>query len=142
LRLLAALLLVVPLLAAACGSGGAGSPESVVREWSDALNSGDNERAADLFAHGAQVVQNNTVLFLQTHEDAVDFNSALPCSGKIVDVKTDKDTATATFVLGDRKANRCDSPGAKAIAAVKVLHGKIVLWHQLPSPQPLPPPPV
>ena len=70
------------------------------------------------------------------------FNSALPCSGKIVDVKTDKDTATATFVLGDRKANRCDSPGAKAIAAVKVLHGKIVLWHQLPSPQPLPPPPV
>ena len=95
-----------------------------------------------VFAHGAQVVQNNTVLFLQTHEDAVEFNSALPCSGKIVEVKTDKDTATATFVLGDRKASRCDSPGAKATAAVKVLHGKIVLWHQLPSPQPLPPPPV
>lgn len=113
-----------------------------MREWSDALNSGDNERAADLFAHGAQVVQNNTVLFLQTHEDAVEFNSALPCSGKIVEVKTDNDTATATFVLGDRKASRCDSPGAKATAAVKVLHGKIVLWHQLPSPQPLPPPPV
>jgi hypothetical protein len=113
-----------------------------VREWSDALNAGDNERAADLFAHGAQIVQGNDVYFLQTHEDAVDFNSALPCSGEIVDVKTDEDTTTATFLLGDRKKNSCDAPGQKAVAAFKVLGGKIVLWHQLPSPAAPPPPPV
>jgi ketosteroid isomerase-like protein len=139
LRPLAALLLLVPVLAVACGGGGSASPESVVREWIDAMNAGDNERAADLYAHGAQVVQGDNVLFLQTHEDAVEFNSGLPCSGKIVEVNTDGDTATATFELGHRKARRCEMPGAKAVAAFKVLHGKIVLWHQLPSPQPPPP---
>ena len=134
-------MLVILAVAAGCG-GGSTSPESVVREWSDALNAGDNERAADLFAHGAQVVQGNSVLFLQTHADAVDFNSALPCSGKIVDVTTDDDTATATFVLGDRRKTQCDAPGQKAVAAFRVVHGKIVLWHQLPSPAPPPAPPV
>jgi len=129
-------------LAVGCGGGTATSPESVVREWSDALNAGDNERAADLFAKGAQVVQSGSVLFLQTHADAVDFNSLLPCSGKIVGVTTDEDTATATFVLGNRRTNHCDAPGQKAVAAFKVLHGKIVLWHQLPSPAPAPTPPV
>ena len=113
-----------------------------MREWSDALNAGDNERAADLFARGAQVVQGNNVVFLQTHADAVDFNSSLPCSGKIVDVATDKDTATATFVLGDRETSRCDAPGQKAVAAFKVVSGKIVLWHQLPTAEPPPAPAV
>ena len=113
-----------------------------MREWSDALNAGDNNRAADLFARGAQVVQGNGVIFLQTHADAVDFNSGLPCSGRIVDVQTDHDTATATFVLGDRKTSRCDAPGQKAVAAFRVVHGKIVLWHQLPTPAAPPPPSV
>lgn len=129
-------------LAVGCGGGTATSPESVVREWSDALNAGDNERAADLFARGAQVVQGTEVVLLQTHADAVDFNSALPCSGKIVEVTTNEDTATATFLLGNRKTSHCDAPGQKAVAAFKVLHGKIVLWHQLPSPAPAPTPPV
>ncbi len=113
-----------------------------MREWSAALNDGDNERAADLFAGGAQIVQGNDVFFLQTHADAVNFNSALPCSGKIVSVTTQDNTATATFVLGNRKTSHCDSPGQKAVAAFRVLHGKIVLWHQLPSPAPTPAPPV
>jgi hypothetical protein len=141
---IAALLLVVVALTAGCGGGGdnAGSPESVAREWSDAVNAGDNERAADLFALGAQVVQGDRVYFLQTHADAVTFNSRLPCSGKIVDVTTDKNTATATFVLGDRKTSQCDSPGLEAVAAFKVLHGKIVLWHQLPTAAPTPATPV
>ena len=82
------------------------------------------------------------MIFLQTHADAVDFNSALPCSGKIVDVTTSEDTATATFVLGDRKTSRCDAPGQKAVAAFKVVDGKIVLWHQLPTATPPPTPPV
>ena len=65
--------------------------------------------------------------------DAVAFNSSLPCSGEIVDVTTSANTATATFVLGDRKTSRCDAPGQRAMAAFKVVHGKIVLWHQLPT---------
>ncbi|MBA3718547.1 MAG: hypothetical protein H0W87_10025 [Actinobacteria bacterium] len=55
---------------------------------------------------------------------------------------TQDNTATATFVLGNRKTSHCDSPGQKAVAAFRVLHGKIVLWHQLPSPAPTPAPPV
>jgi hypothetical protein len=118
-----ALLLIVLALAAGCG-GGSVSPETVVREWSDALNAGDNERAADLFARGAQIVQGSSVFFLQTHADAVDFNSSLPCSGRIVDVQTEEDTATATFVLGNRPTSRCDAPGQKAVAAFRVVQGR------------------
>src|SRR5207302_7333600 len=61
-RLLAALA-VAGLLVAGCGSGShrktqaAQSPETVVRSWSRALNSGDNERAARLFAVHAEIVQ-------------------------------------------------------------------------------------
>ena len=39
-------------LVAGCGSSSP-SAESVVRAWSQALNSDDNKRAADLFAPGA-----------------------------------------------------------------------------------------
>ena len=142
MALLATLALVLLALAAGCGSGGASAPETVVREWSDALNAGDNERAADLFAEGAQVVQGNSVVSLRTHADAVDFNSSLPCSGKIMDVTTHDDTATATFRLGDRKTSRCDAPGEEAVAAFRVVGGKIVLWHQLPTPARAPSTPV
>lgn len=124
------------LVLTACGGGHASSPASIVRAWSRALNAGDNEGAADLFADGARVVQAGQVLVLRTHAQAVQFNALLPCSGKIVSVSTKGDTATATFLLGDRPASRCDAPGAEAVAAFEVDHGKIVLWHQLPSPQP------
>jgi limonene-1,2-epoxide hydrolase len=141
LRILAALALLVPALLAGCG-GNSDTPESVVRAWSDALNAGDNERAANLFAPGAEVVQPGRVIFLRTHAQAVEFNSALPCSGKIISVATKDDTATATFLLGNRKTSRCDGPGSRAIAAFEVHHGKIVLWHQLPTPSPQPAPPI
>ena len=36
-------------------------PQSVVRAWSEAVNTGDNEGAARLFADGARVVQGNEV---------------------------------------------------------------------------------
>jgi hypothetical protein len=141
LQILAALTLVVLALLAGCG-GRSTSPESVVRAWSDALNAGDNERAANLFAQGAEIVQPGHVLFLRTHAQAVDFNSGLPCSGKIISMSTMNDTATATFVLGNRKTSRCDAPGARAVAAFEVHRGKIVLWHQLPTPPPQPAPAV
>ena len=50
MRPLAALALGILAIAVGCGGAGAESPETVVREWSDALNAGDNDRAADLFA--------------------------------------------------------------------------------------------
>jgi hypothetical protein len=75
-------------------------------------------------------VQGGHVLTLRTRHQAVAWNSALPCSGRIVSIQTRGQTATATFVLGDRRHSQCDGPGQQATAIVKVVHGKIVLWHQ------------
>ena len=134
-----ALVLVIMAVATGCG-GGSASPESVVREWSDALNAGDNERAADLFAPNAEVVQPGQVLKLRTHAEAVAWNSSLPCAGQIVSIKTAGRTATATFELGDRRNSRCDGPGQRATAIFRVVKGKIVLWHQTATPDAPPPP--
>jgi len=136
--LLGALLAV---LAAGCGNS-APSTQSVVRAWSQALNADDNKGAADLFAPGAEVVQGSTVTHLRTHADAEAWNSALPCSGRIVSIKSHGETARATFELGDRQHSRCDGPGQHATAIFRVVKGKIVLWHQAEqSALVLPPPP-
>jgi hypothetical protein len=132
LRLRFALWLVLLVATVGCGAG-RDSPEHVVRAWSDAVNAGDNERAADLFSPGAEVVQGNAVLRLHTHREAVAWNAGLPCSGTIVSLEHDGDEVTVTFVLGDRKSSRCDGPGGKTTALIVVRHGKIVLWHQTGS---------
>lgn len=125
----AAVALVAAALVAGCGSGSP-SAESVVRAWSEALNQDDNETAAALFARGAEIVQSGRVLTLRTHDEAVAWNAALPCSGRILSIRSRGQTATATFLLGDRPHSRCDGPGERATAIFKVVRGKIVLWHQ------------
>jgi hypothetical protein len=123
-----------------CSSNGPSSG-SVVRAWSQELNSGDNDAAAKLFAPGAEIVQGGTTIRLDTHAQAVAWNAALPCSGKIVSIKTKGDLTRATFVLGDRQTSKCDGPGEKATALFRVKKGKIVLWHQTGStPVPTGPP--
>ena len=106
------------MLAAGCG-GSPPSAQSVVRAWSQALN--------------AEVIQAGRELTLRTHADAVAWNASLPCSGKIVSIDASGDTATATFLLGNRRHRACDGPGQHATAIFKVLRGKIVLWHQTPA---------
>jgi hypothetical protein len=133
-----ALALCAAAIAAGCG-GGAPSPDRVVRDWSRALNAGDNEAAADLFAEDAEVIQAGVVTRLRTHGDAVAWNSLLPCSGRIVALSRHGPEVRATFLLGNRKTSPCDAPGAQATALFRIEHGKIVLWHQLQSggsPQP------
>jgi limonene-1,2-epoxide hydrolase len=126
------LALVSTALVSGCGSGSP-SVESVVRAWSQALNTDDNGRAADLFAPDAEVVQAGRVLTLRTHHDAVVWNAGLPCSGRIVSIETRGQTARATFLLGDRPHSKCDGPGERTTAIFKVVKGKIVLWHQAPA---------
>ena len=116
-----------------CG-GGDPSPQSVVRAWAEAVNSDDNEGAARLFAEGARVVQGTSVRRLETFDEAQAWNAALPCSGRILSLSERGDTVRATFLLGNRRRGRCDGPGARALALVRVEKGKIVLWHQLESP--------
>ena len=103
-----------------------------MRAWSNAVNSGDHEAAADLFAPGAEVIQGRAFV-LETEEEAVAFNASLPCSGQIVELETKGDTVTATFELADRKASPCDAPGARTRARFRIRDGKIVRWEQLPD---------
>jgi limonene-1,2-epoxide hydrolase len=127
------------VLASGCGDSPP-STQSVVRAWSQALNADDNKGAADLFAPGAEVVQGSSVLRLRTHAQAEAWNSALPCAGQIVSIRSHGQTARATFKLGDRQHSRCDGPGDLATAIFRVVKGKIVLWHQTPSSAAPPPP--
>lgn len=127
------------LLAAGCGGGDGGgatlrAPQEVVRAWSEALNAGDDEAAADLFAPNAIVIQGDAYARLATREDAVSFNASLPCSGRIVELTVERDQVTATFLLGDRPGGRCDGPGQQAAAIFVVQDGKIVVWQQVPAP--------
>ena len=121
------------LLLAGCG-GGDPSPESVVRAWSQAVNSEDNESAARLFATGARVIQGSSSRRLDTFDEARAWNESLPCAGRIVRLRGSGETVRATFVLGHRPRSRCDGPGERAHALVRVREGKIVLWHQLERP--------
>ena len=132
MRFAAATALLVLAAVAGCGASHP-SPESVVRAWSHALNTGDNEGAADLFAENARVIQSGRDFRLRTRMDAVAFNESLPCSGKIVAISTDDDTTTATFLLGDRTTSACDGPGHEVQAQFRIHKGKIVLWKQLPT---------
>ena len=123
-------------LAVVAGCGGdSPSTESVVRAWSEAVNSDDNERAASLFAPGARVVQSGRVLRLRTQEEAIAWNAALPCAGRIVSISSKGATARATFLLSNRERSRCDGPGERATAIFRVREGKIVLWHQTSPPR-------
>ncbi len=129
--------LALVLVAVAAGCGGSDTPtepEEVVRSWSSAINEGDDEKAASLFAKNAKVIQSGLTLKLRDARIAKLWNSGLPCSGKIVETTVDGDQVTATFELGQRPGHHCDAPGAVAYAVFQVLDGKIVLWNQIEGP--------
>jgi limonene-1,2-epoxide hydrolase len=115
---------------AGCGSGDP-SPESVVRAWSEAVNSQDNSAAARLFAENARVIQGTDVRRLHTFREARAWNAGLPCSGRILSLQARGDVVRATFLLGNRGKTRCDGPGERAQALFHIERGKIVLWHQV-----------
>jgi limonene-1,2-epoxide hydrolase len=134
----AATLLALTVALGGCVGAGTASPEEVVRSWSEALNADDNDGAADLFASGAEVVQAGKSYRLSRHEEAVRWNAALPCDGKIVELEVDENEVTAVFVLSDSKTTPCDAPGAKVTAIFTVRDGKIVRWEQPSAGAPAP----
>ena len=120
------------------GEAAASELEAVVRGWSAALNAGDNEAAADLFAPGALIVQAGVAVPLPDHATAVQWNASLPCSGTIVDIDIDVARAivVATFALGDRSMGPCNAaPGTLAAAAFLIENGKIAVWQQVAPPE-------
>ena len=131
-----ALLAAVVLLLAACGGHTDRSPAAIARAWSAALNHDDNRSAAALFAKNARVIQDSE-LVLGDSKDALEWNRLLPCGGVIQSVTTQKpDEVLVVFQLTERPGHKCDGPGQFAAAVFQVEHGKIVLWHQVPPPNP------
>src|SRR4051812_1415849 len=109
------------------------SPPAIVRRWSQALNSNDNQAAAELFARRARVVQPGVDVRL-TPRLAVAFNASLPCGGRVTRLQRKSDHVTATFLLTERPGHKCDAPGQKAAALFVVRRGLIVRWQQVPVP--------
>jgi hypothetical protein len=108
---------------------------SVVKAWSAALNAGDNEAAAALFAPNARVVQGAGAIPLIDQDAARRFNEALPCSGRVLDLTLEGDVVTAVFELGNRDTSLCDAPpGTIAAAEFVIRSGKIVAWQVVPVP--------
>ena len=128
-----AAVVVAGALALVAAAPAARSPAAVVRAWSAALNRGDNEAAANLFAKNAVVAQPGYTLPLKTHKLAVLWNKSLPCAGHILWITVRKNVADATFLLSNRSpVQRCDAPGTRARAAFTVVNGKIAAFVQLP----------
>lgn len=150
-RLRAAVALVLAVLAlGACGgdddSSSTGSDAGidlpaghgsvvVIDEWSQSLNEGDVEAAADYFALPS-VVQNGTPpIELSTRAEVVDFNDSLPCGAELVGARPLDRFIAATFRLTERPgAGEC-GPGTGGLArtAFLIRDGKIVQWRRLPD---------
>jgi hypothetical protein len=108
---------------------------SVVKAWSAALNAGDNEAAAALFAPNARVIQAAGAIPLIDQDAARRFNEALPCSGRVLDLTLEGDVVTAVFELGNRDTSLCDAPpGTIAAAEFVIRSGKIAAWQVVPVP--------
>lgn len=129
-------LLAVPV-AAAAGTDSPAAAKRVVRAWSARLNAYDNAGAARLFARPAVFVQGGAALRLETSSDIALWHSLLPCAGRVVSITVHGDAATAVFVLANGKHRRCDAPGQKAAAVFRIRHGKILMWIQIPVPEPV-----
>jgi limonene-1,2-epoxide hydrolase len=134
------LILALTVAAAGCGGHHSRSPEDTARAWSAALNRSDDKTAASQFAQPSVIIQNGRIV-LQTHRDAVRWNAALPCGGRITQViHRGKNRVLVVFRLTERRGHRCDAPGVAAAAIFTVKHGKIVRWRQTFPPNETPPP--
>lgn len=139
---LAGLACVVAAATVAGCSGSTLPPEAVVRAWSDAVNTGDDARAASQLARGAIVIANGRTLTLKTAADAEAWSRSLRCAGIVRSLATHKDIVTVTFLLSDRGTITCPGAGGTATDEFEVRSRRIVFFRQLsstPPGAPLPP---
>ena len=134
------------LLVAGCGGGvgdatkaatsprsASGGGEAVVRAWTREVYAGQYDQAASLFAPGAIVQQQDTIV-LRTHDDAKAFNISLPCRAKVTGIVSEHggDTLLASFDLFAGPGGACPR-GGTARVRFRIRAGRIELWRQLPD---------
>jgi limonene-1,2-epoxide hydrolase len=127
------LMLVFAAGLAGCGDDKSADPVKLVESWSQAINASDDETAAALFGPNALVIQDGHRTRLPGPDQALAFNSSLPCGAKITTTSVKSNEVTATFTLTRRPGHMCDGTGESAVAVFRIEDGKITLWHELPS---------
>jgi hypothetical protein len=89
-------------------SEGLRSSEGVlIRDWLQALNSGDYARAAGFFARGALVDQ-GTPFRLESQAAARLFNASLPCRAELVELDDEGEKVLASFRLRAGPGGPCE----------------------------------
>jgi hypothetical protein len=158
-RLAAAVLALLALLAAGCGShraapartptptatpGAGGLPgepvtadeRAVIQGWSDTLRDGRVSRAARYFALPSVVANGTGPLQVRTRAQAEAFNRALPCGAKVVSLRrTIHHYVLATFRLTERPGPGSCGTGTGALAqtAFRVERRHITEWLRVPT---------
>jgi hypothetical protein len=124
---------------AGCGGGedapeipGGADPEAaqVIEDWSAALREGDIEAAAEFF-EVPSIAQNGTPpLELESREDVIGFNEALPCGAELVRAEDRDRFVVATFELTERPGPGECGPGvgSEARTAFVIEDGLITHW--------------
>jgi hypothetical protein len=105
----------------------------VIDNWSTALREGDIEAAAEFFAVPS-VAQNGTPpLDLDSREDVVTFNEALPCGAELVEATDHAGFTIATFELTERPGEGQCGPGVGETAqtAFRIEDGLITEWRRV-----------
>lgn len=103
----------------------------VIEGWSSALSEGDVEAAAAYFATPS-TAENGVVVEIESPEDAVTFNTSLPCGADVISAETEGDLTTATFRLSERPGGGCgQGAGGEASTLFRIEDGKIVEWRRI-----------
>lgn len=145
----AAAALLAGLALGACGGGSDDKPpprldtrvpavdERVIRGWSSALNAGEFERAAAYFERGAIIDQGQPFRLL-TLADAIEFNSGLPCRGRVRELLRVQDATIARFELSEGHRGDCKEGGSATVRFV-IRRAHIQVFEQFAEPTRPPP---
>jgi hypothetical protein len=152
LRAIASLAAIGAVAAALAGCGSsdkdstiAGNADAdsvqVIKDWADALRSGDVSAASDSFAIPT-VVQNGTPpLRLTTRGQIETFNQSLPCGARLTAATGSGKYTIATFVLTERPGpGECGNGVGEAAKTAFVIHdGHITEWRRVVDTEPTAP---
>jgi len=103
----------------------------VIEAWSQTLSEGDVEGAAEYFAIPS-TAENGPIIEIESLEDAIVFNEALPCGAEVISARSEGEFTTATFRLSERPGGACGAgTGGEASTSFVIEDGKIVEWRRI-----------
>jgi hypothetical protein len=106
----------------------------VINAWLRALRHGDVKRAAHYFALPSKFQNVTPVLTVDSEQERIAINLALPCGAKAVAMGGAGAYTIVTFKLTKRPGGDCGSGvGGSARGAIRVQGGKITEWYRLPD---------